>query len=159
MAPTRERHRHKDEQQCRDEQGQANKEVAAGSPAWYQRFMASVNGPTGKEAMEVLQSLLADTTLRSLKTARAITFWLDDEAWTLDPRQKPMVSAGATGTAALSIRTSPGALLRMLTEPDMYLGEQEVLAFEGDPLALKPLVDALRGGSRPLMTRLGAMSR
>jgi len=109
--------------------------------------------------MELLKRLLEDTTVRALKSAQVITFWLDGEAFTLDPKQKQLVVAGAATRSALTVRTSPAVLVRLLTDPQMALGAGEELAFDGDPLALKPLVDALAGGKSPLMTRLGALAR
>jgi hypothetical protein len=39
------------------------------------------------------------------------------------------------------------------------MNDDEELAFEGDPLALKPVIEALSGGLSPLRTQMSALSR
>lgn len=109
--------------------------------------------------MNLLRRLVDGTVLRSLPGARTIQFWLDGEAWTLDPKQKQLVLAGTAARPALTIRTSPDVLMRLLTEREVYLARDEELAFEGDPLALKPVIETLSGGLSPLRTQMSALSR
>jgi hypothetical protein len=111
------------------------------------------------QALEVLERLLDGTTLRAIKGARPIAFVLDGESFVLDPKAQPLVRTGTHPDAALTLRTSAAVFVRLLTASDFYLGQNERLDFDGDPRALKPLVDALAGGKSPLQTRLGALSR
>jgi hypothetical protein len=112
-----------------------------------------------EKALELLERLLDGTTLRAIKGARPIAFVLDGAPFVLDPHAKPLMRRGTHPDAALTMRTSTAVLVRLLTAPNMFLGQDEELAIDGDPRALKPLVDALAGGKSPLQTRLGALAR
>lgn len=112
-----------------------------------------------EKALELLERLLDGTTLRAIKGARPIAFVLDGAPFVLDPQAKPLVRRGTHPSPALTMRTSTAVLVRLLTAPEMFLGQDEELAIDGDPRALKPLVDALAGGKSPLQTRLGALAR
>lgn len=109
-----------------------------------------VGDMTAREAMQMLEKLLRDTSLRSFPNAKPIDFDLDGERWSLDPRNKALVVHGSTKTSELVIKTTPNVLVRLLTEPGFALGKGEELAFAGDPNALSPLIEALSGGKKPL---------
>lgn len=116
------------------------------------------SSPSG-QALEVLERLLDGTTLSAIKGARPIALVLDGERFVLDPKARPLVRTGTHPDAALTLRTSAAVFVRLITASDFFLGQNERLDFDGDPRALKPLVDALAGGKSPLQTRLHARSR
>jgi len=111
------------------------------------------------EAIEVLERLLEGTALGAIEDTRPIAIVLDSATFVLDPSQPKIVAPGAPAEAALTLRTSPAVLVRLLTSPDMWLGKDEQLALEGDPRALEPLLDALRRDQSPLQTRLSEAVR
>lgn len=109
-----------------------------------------------RQAMGVLKRLLEGTPLRSLKGARPVAFELDGQVFTLDPRAPSMFVDGAAADVALTVRTSPAVLLRLLTTPEVWMDRHDRFKLEGEARALRPIIESLQGGQSPLHTLLGA---
>lgn len=101
--------------------------------------------------MSALFELLDGTNIRRSK-ARPIGFELG-EPWTLVPDQPQLIERGLRADVALSIRVQPETLLRLLTDRDFDLRAGEQIEFSGDPTALQPIIEALRGGMSVLGLR------
>ena len=106
-----------------------------------------------EEVVALLETLLANTTYRALPRCERIAFELGDAVWTLDAKRKGPLIARENGVAALRIRCTPQVLARLLMDPDFHLRRDEELAFEGNPLALSPVIEALSGGKNKLSIR------
>jgi len=108
--------------------------------------------------MTFLQQLLAGTDLAALRQAAPIAFDLGGDVWGLEPKRAGLVVHGLPNAPAMTVRTSPDVLLRLLSEKDFALRAGEEFTVLGDPAPLAAVVEALTGGASPLATRLGAMS-
>jgi hypothetical protein len=107
--------------------------------------------------MAFLQQLLSGTDLAALKQAAPIAFDLAGDVWGLDPKRAGFIAHEMPSRPAMTVRTSPDVLLRLLSEKEFALRADEELTVLGDPAPLVAVIEALSGGASPLATRMSAM--
>ena len=117
----------------------------------------NVGMATASDSMAFLQQLLSGTDLAALKQAAPIAFDLAGDVWGLDPKRAGFIAHEMPSRPAMTVRTSPDVLLRLLSEKEFALRADEELTVLGDPAPLVAVIEALSGGASPLATRMSAM--
>lgn len=108
---------------------------------------------TTADAMAIFEQLLGKTTVRFAK-AQPIEFRVGDDVFHFDPTAKDAVfRLGKASAPALTLTTTADVLVRLLTNEDFWLGENETFGFAGDPEALSPVIQALKNSRSPLSIR------
>jgi hypothetical protein len=121
--------------------------------------MKPESGPSAEVVMRLLAGMAENVGLATASNAKAIGFDLDGELWTLDPgRQGGILARGPVGTPALIVRCRPSFLLSLLTEDKIRFEGEDELRLVGDPSALQPLVQGLKGG-HSLLSLLAARAK
>lgn len=98
------------------------------------------------EAMALLEALVRQRGTTFEASARCIQFEFGAETWSFHPHNHSgMCQRGPSESAVLTVKATPAALARILTEPVPYLVPGEQLELIGDRSALAPLIRGLGG--------------